>query len=479
MKAKRIFSTILFFALSAAMAASAGAKVTLPSIISDNMVLQQQTEAALWGWSEPGRKVVVKTSWDHKKYTAVADSQSGKFSLTVTTPEAGGPYTIEFNDGEKLTVGNVLVGEVWFCSGQSNMEHYMKGFGGEPVEGAAELISVADPKRQLRICQVTKTSSLKEEESVEAKWWLNDSESVSLCSAVAYFFADRLEKALDIPVAVIVDCWGGSTIWTWMSEELLRKDFPWVDLRHLSGEREAGNEYQDPCMLYNGMVKPIVPYTFKGILWYQGCSDRGNPANYANMQTAYVQMMRDIFNVPEAPFYFVQIAPFWYWDETDTQSGYFLTDGQEATLDRIPHSGMVTTCDLGAYKSIHYPAKKPVGERLALLALTHDYGVKGINADPPRFDGFRIEEGKVLAHFTMCGGLNPINTPLSGFEIAGPDGVYHEAEAMVNPGCYDEVMVWSEEVPEPVNARYCYRNWCHGMLYNNSGIPACPFRTEK
>jgi len=476
---KFIFGALtLLLALS--VSNTAEAKVVLPSIISDNMVLQQKTDAALWGWAKAGAKVTVKTSWDKKKYVAQADKESGKFSLTVSTPEAGGPYSIEFSDGEKLPVNNILIGEVWFCSGQSNMEHYMKGFGGEPVEGSAEPIALANPKRQIRICEVTKTSSISIKEDVEAKWCLNDSESVANCSAVAYFFADKIEKCLDIPVAVIVDCWGGSTMWTWMSEDLLRTEFPGVgDLTHLTGGRPVGVEFQDPCLLYNGMVRPIMPYTFKGMLWYQGCSDRGNPAMYAKMQTAYVKMMREEFNVPNAPFYFVQIAPFWYWDENGTDSGYFLTDGQEASLDMIPSSGMVVTCDLGAYKSIHYPYKKQVGERLALLALTHDYGVKGIKADSPRFDGFNVQEGKIHAHFTMCGGLTPINTPLTGFEIAGADGVYYDAEAMVNPSCYDEVIIWSDKVAEPVNARYCYKNWCHGMLYNCSGIPACPFRTDK
>jgi len=474
---KKFFLIILaFFFFSSVLFAD----VTLPSIISDNMVLQQQTDVALWGTAAPGAKVTVKAGWTKQTFSTVADPQTGRFILTVPTPSAGGPYDIVFSDGKKTVVSNVLIGEVWFCSGQSNMEHYVKGYHGEPVDGSAETICSANPSRQIRICQVDHSSSIKIADSVNAKWCLNDSESVANSSAVAYYFADRMEKALNVPVGIIISCWGGSTMWTWMSEELLRSEFPGVgDLRHLSGEIPVRTEYQDPCLLYNGMIRPLEPYTFKGILWYQGCSDRDNPLLYSKMQPAFVKMMRKEFNVPDAPFYFVQISPYFYGDENGVGTGYFLTDGQEACLDIIPNSGMVTTCDLGKIKSIHYPQKQIVADRLSLLALEHDYGLKGIHSDPPRYIGYRVEDGKIVVKYTPCGGLTPIGAPLEGFEIAGIDGVYHTANAEVNWKCYDEVVIWSDDVPAPVAARYCYRNWCHGNLYNISGVPAAPFRTDK
>jgi len=451
------------------------AKVTLPSVISDNMVLQQQTEAAIWGTTDSGKKVTVTTGWDGAAYTARPD-KSGKWLLRVKTPAAGGPYTITISDGETLTLNNVLIGEVWFCSGQSNMEMPVKGYMSQPAKGAAEVLANAKASRQLRICNIRQKSSTTVLETTEGSWCENTPENVAVTSATAYFFADALQKAIDVPVGILVTSWGGSSIETWMTRELIAAEFPELELGHLDGSKPVKIENQDPCLLFNGQVAPLIPFTFKGMIWYQGETNRGRNEQYTRLQTAYVKMMRELFCVPEAPFYFVQIAPFNYDNPRKFESGYFC-EAQANSLKTIPHSGMAVTCDTGEQFCIHPCEKQVVGKRLAYLALTHDYGNKAIAADAPTYEKMEVKEGKAYLTFTADEmGLAPLGADLTGFEIAGSDRVFKPATGRILWGKL--VVVSSEEVPEPAAVRYCFRNWCKGNLYNNYGIPAGPFRTD-
>lgn len=452
------------------------AKVELPAVIGDNMVLQQNTEVALWGKAAPGRTVVIKAGWTKSKFTAVADGQTGRWSAKIQTPAAGGPYSITFSDGEKLTLENVLIGEVWFCSGQSNMEMPMNGYGSQPATGADDVIVNAKASRSIRVFNVKKCSSQTVMEDVEARWQENTPDAVAATSATAYYFADKLQAALDIPVGIIVSSWGGSTIETWVKREVIEKEFPEFSLDHLTGSMENAKKNGAPALLYNGQVAPLIPFTFKGMIWYQGESNRARADQYIRLQEAYVRMMREDFNVPDAPFYFVQIAPFPYGHPDDFLSGYFC-EAQQKTLDLIPHSGMAVTCDAGEYGTIHPCRKELVGKRLAYLALKHDYGMETIVADAPKYKNVEFEDGKAYVSFEVERlGLSPMGTELSGFEIAGEDQVFHPAKAYLYKG--EKVVVSSDEVEKPVAVRYCFRNWCTGSLYNNFGIPAAPFRTD-
>ena len=470
---------ILLAALLALFAGSAlQAKVTLPSVLSDNMVLQQQTDAALWGKAEPGKKVTVKTSWNKKTVSTTADPQTGKWIVRVATPAAGGPYEITISDGEKLTLKNVLIGEVWFCSGQSNMEMPVKGFNGQPTEGGIQAMIAARPERPIRLCNIERKSSVTVLDETVGSWKEHTPEAVGDISAAAYFFADVLQKELDVPVGILVSCWGGSSIQTWMTYDVLKEKFPEIDLGSVEGTHPVGSANHDGCLLYNAMVAPLVPYTFKGILWYQGETNRGGPDQYVRLQTEYVAMMRDLFNAPDAPFYFVQIAPWNYGAPDRFDSGYFF-EAQQKTLETIPHSGMVTTCDIGDFGRIHPPKKQEVGQRLAWLALRHDYGFDFLHADPPTYAGAEFSEGKAFITFNVDRLLlAPIASPLEGFEIAGADKVFHKADARIDDRNYARVVVSCPDVPEPAAVRYCFRNWCKGNLYNNYGIPAAPFRTD-
>lgn len=470
---KRLFAILL---LAAALQTSLPAKVTLPSFFSDNMVLQQKQDVAVWGWSDKGRTVTIRPSWTKAKYTAAPDSD-GKWMTRIPTPAAGGPYSISFSDGEKTTIGNVLIGEVWFCSGQSNMEMPVRGFHGQPVEGSAEVILGAKPSVPIRMCTIGKQYSPTPLESCTGAWEEHTPQAVGDASAVAYFFARELYEVLGIPVGLLITDWGGTPIEAWMDEPTLREGFgSEFVFAHLEGGTSP-EKYPNcsPRMLWNGQVAPLVPFTFKGMLWYQGESNRDRAEQYTRLQTAYVRMMRERFQNHGAPFYFVQIAPYDYTMDAPTLCGYFF-EAQEKTLDLIPGSGMAGTLDLGQQYCIHPAKKREVGRRLAYMALADQYGVRGIEERSPRFKKAEFKNGEAVVSFTVGErGMAPLGEELEGFELAGADRVFKPATARVRGGT---VVVRSPQVPEPVAVRYCFRNWCRGTLFNSYGIPALPFRSD-
>ena len=453
------------------------AKITLPAIISDHMVLQQNTQAALFGWAQPGATVTATATWQMSPVTVKADAKTGYFLLRVPTPSAGGPYEITLKDTESLTIKDVLIGEVWFCSGQSNMEMPVKGYGSQPAKDGTKYIVSAKASRPIRIVNVARKSSLKEETQSTGSWMQHTPTAVASTSATAYFFAEALQAAIDVPVGIIHTSWGGSSIQTWIKRDVIEKEFKGeFDLGYLDGKAAVKSENQDPCLLWNGQVAPLVPYTFKGMIWYQGETNRGNPEQYIRLQASYVQMMREVFSVPDAPFYFVQIAPYPYDNPDAWTCGYFY-EAQQKSLQVIPHSGMATTVDIGQYGTIHPCRKQEVGQRLAYLALQHDYGFDAIKADAPTYKNVEFKEGKALVTFNVDDlGLSPMGEDIDGFEISGSDKVFHKAKARYQSG--KVVIVSSDEVKDPVAVRYCFRNFKEGSLYNNFGIPAAPFRTD-
>jgi len=483
----RVLLAILAFLFAAV---SVQAKVSLPSFFSDNMVLQQQAEVAVWGTTDKGAvKVTVAPSWTRKKFSVKA-GEDGKWLLHIPTPSAGGPYSITFNDGEKTVIQNVLLGEVWFCSGQSNMEMPMKGFRSQPVQGSTEIIVSAKASTPIRMCTIEKKASLAPLDTAIGSWRENIPEAVANTSAVAYFFALRLQQVLDVPVGILISAWGGTPIEAWMNRETIEKDFSKeFQLSFLDGDALPEKAWKLPCTLFNGQVAPLIPFTFKGILWYQGEENRTRPQQYMQLQPAYVQMMRTLFQNPDAPFYFVQIAP-WRYQHPENITTPVFNEAQEATLALIPNSGMAATVDIGEYGTIHPCRKKEVGDRLALLALTKTYGIlgtvsgssssseiDGIDAESPSFKEAVFADGKAIVTMKVGKlGLAPKGQNLEGFELAGEDGVFYPATGLVKDR--DKLEVSSPDVSSPVAVRYCFHNWTQGTLYNCFGIPALPFRSD-
>lgn len=473
---KNIRYSVLLLVLIGIASIDAWSRVTLPSIFSDNMVFQQNTQVAVWGWTDSGKKVTIRPSWSKLKTVAVPD-ENGKWSARIQTPAAGGPYEVVITDGEKVTLRNVLVGEVWFCSGQSNMEMPMQGFRGQPVEEAADAVISAKPDKPIRMCTVKRLASLAPVDKCEGSWKENTPEAVASTSATAYWFALKMQEMLNVPIGILISEWGGSTIETWMDRETISSKFPGeFDLSFLDGKDLPKRQNQTPCTLFNGQIKPLIPFTFKGVIWYQGESNRYRPEQYVRLQQEYVAMMRRLFENPDAPFYYVQIAPHCYENPEEFTSGY-LCEAQEKALALIPHSGMATTMDGGEFGCIHPRKKKEVGNRLAYLALVGDYGFKGINPIAPAYESAKFEDGKAIVTMKIHDrGLSPWGRDVIGFELAGSDKVFHPATGQVKDA--KTIVVTSPEVPEPVAVRYCFRNWSEGNLCNNWGIPAGPFRSD-
>ena len=362
---KRILLTLA--ALGTALTMQA--KVVLPGIFGDNMVLQQQSEAQFWGKAAPGKKVTIRPSWSAKPVTATA-GRDGRWQAAVPTPEAGGPYTIELSDGETLTLRDVLIGEVWLCSGQSNMEMPVRGFFNQPVEGSADAIVRAKAATPIRLCTVNRATARTPQEECTAQWQKHTPEAVAATSATAYYFARYLQEVLDVPVGVIVTCWGGTPVEAWMDRETMG-GFKEFDLSFLDGDGKIDRPQNKPCGLYNAMIAPLVPFTVKGFLWYQGESNRLRPGQYRALMPAFVKMLRERWAQGELPFYYVQIAPYRYENSNEAAGSVLLREAQLRNLGDIPSSGMAVTMDIGDENCIH-PATARIEKGKGRLIVTCD-----------------------------------------------------------------------------------------------------------
>ena len=462
------------------------AKIVLPGIFGDNMVLQQQTGVQFWGKAAPGKKVTIRPSWSTKTITAEVGND-GRWKALVPTPGAGGPYTIELSesdrptprnaprDSERLTLRDVLIGEVWLCSGQSNMEMPVRGFNNQPVEGSADAIMQAKASTPIRLCTVGRSTARTPQEECTAQWQQHTPEAVAGTSATAYYFARYLQSVLEVPVGVIVTCWGGTPVEAWMDRETMA-GFREFDLSFLDGTDKIDRPENKPCGLYNGMIAPLVPFAVKGFLWYQGESNRGRHAQYQTLMPAFVKMLRERWAQGELPFYYVQIAPYRY-DGPGGTSGALLREAQLRNLAEIPSSGMAVTLDIGDEDCIHPAKKQQVGTRLAWLALSKTYGLKGIDADTPVCKSMEVADGKAYLTFTTGPqGLAPQGKTLAGFEMAGADRVFRPAAARIERG---RLVVACDAVAEPAAVRYAFKNAPEATLFNSSGIPASSFRTDE
>lgn len=459
------------------------AKVKLPHVLASNMVLQQDSNLKLWGKAKPNAKLSVKTSWDNKTYkTTVANDST--WLVTVKTPKADNkPYQIVFNDGEKTQLDNILIGEVWFCSGQSNMEMPMRGFDRQPLRGTNAIIAKQKPTTPIRmfITDSKKGSWFRQfsktpQADCYGEWLDNRPENVSVTSATAYFFAQYLQDVLDVPVGLIVSTLGGAKVEPWMSREAISQ-FKDIKLDILNNDKKP-NIWQDPCVLYNAKIAPFLNYNIKGFLWYQGESNRNNADQYRYLMEAFVKDLRGKWGLGELPFYFVQIAPYRYGNPDATDAAK-LREVQALNAKEIPNSGMVCTLDIGAPNFIHPVDKETVGTRLALLALGQTYGRKGFGYLTPTYKSMEKKDGKIYINMDNApyGGVCPMWTSLKGFEIAGEDKVFHPAFAEVEEKTC-RLAVSSKDVPNPVAVRYCYHNYAEASVFNLYGLPLAPFRTD-
>ena len=470
------FSLILLLAMLFTFGIDA--KVTLPSHFGDGMVLQQKSSVPMHGTATAGAKVTINASWAKKAVVTTADA-NGTWSATLSTPAYGGPFTITVSDGKPLTLSNVLVGEVWICAGQSNMEMPMKGFRGQPTHGTADMILSASPRLKIRLLQQKNDWATTEKPEIEpVKWTEAETDAVAEFSAVGYVFGKTIYDALDVPVGLIQCDWSMSTIETWMPRTTFEAKFPEISLPAVDG-KDFGWIQGTPTLAWNAMVAPWKGFPVAGVIWFQGEANTANAERYSRLFPAMVADWRAHFGNNDAmPFFYAQLAP---WNDGDCRGTRWadFRQMQNELLKSVPGTGMVTIGDLGDSIFIHFPKKIEVGKRFAYLALEKAYGRKGIKSQAPIAKCCTPDSPtSVIIEFEGGeDGLTPENAVLSGFELVDAFGDVHEAKAQIL-NSDKKVRVWTDWLQYPVEVRYGYHNYYESSLFNNAGLPAAPFRME-
>ncbi len=460
------------------------ASITLPAIIGDNMVLQQGKKVTIWGKADPGEPVTVKFGKQTKRTQAEAD---GKWLIRLDELKASARPAEMIISGSKtsITLKNILVGEVWLASGQSNMEysmnnhlHYVR-----PERGEKEYLSqvfYGEHDSRIRILHVKK--DLKQEDLPTEGWQMPDTTSLAAMSAAAYFFARTLLEELDIPIGVIASSWGGTPIENWTPEEaylsssVFRKE---IENHSLYGTR-LGHRFEK-------MILPMVPYTLKGFLWYQGEPNLtlGDRDIYTEKQKLLVHSWRELWQDETLPFYYAQIAPHTYSQRRKDKIAHTwqalpeFWEAQTRCLEEIPYTGMIVTTDLvDKVSDIHPPYKWMVGERFARLALAHQYGKEDLVYSGPLFRTMVVEGEKAILEFDHIGSglITSDGKAPNWFQIAGKDGHFQKADAVIQG---DKIIVTSQRVKEPVEVRFAWDEVAMPNLCNKEGLPAVPFRTGR
>ncbi|GAB2943517.1 sialate O-acetylesterase [Hymenobacter coalescens] len=489
----------------------AQATITLPKLLADHLVLQQKTTVALWGWAAPGEQVTVRASWRQQPVQTTADAQ-GDWLVRVPTAKAGGPYTLTFEGLQnKLTVQDVLLGEVWLCGGQSNMVFPVSK---RPNSGSySGIVNEAEVKPRanyplMRMFTVqNQVADAPQPDVPGGSWAVCSPATVGEFSAVAYFFAQEIHERTKVPIGLINATWGGTPAESWTRREVLEQD---PELRPILERYQRGLEtypqdyaaYQaalqayrqakaadptirraapkepfgptsnkSPCKNYNAMIHPLVPYTLRGVIWYQGESNVDRGYQYRRLFPALIGSWRQEWGQPKLPFYFVQIAP-------HGSANPEIREAQLLTMLSVPRTGMAVITDAGDSTDIHPRNKQVVGHRLAQWALAREYGEKKRPTSGPIYEQMRVQGGRVRLRFRHTdGGLVARGGEfLREFTVAGPDSVFRPAQARIEGR---HVVVWSDEVKQPVAVRFAWKHTPFPNLYNGASLPASPFRTDQ
>lgn len=463
-KTSKVFGYCLMLAVFILSGFSVSAQLRLPSILSSGMVLQQRDSVSFWGWAGPGEKVFVTTSWNNRTDSTITTNMA-TWKLKLQTPEAGGPFTISIRSRNTINLTDVLIGEVWICSGQSNMEwSYYNG----TSDIAADFPTAYN--KNIRLFHVPKAASNFPQEDVKANWTGCDSNTIKSFSAVGYFFGKRLQQALNIPIGIINASWGGTPAETWTPGETIKHDpvlksaatqlssFPWWPAV--------------PGQAYNGMISPVTNFSIAGAIWYQGEGNTVNNATYHQLFTTMIDSWRIAWN-KLLPFYYVQIAPYNY---GRAYEGALVQEEQTKTMTH-PKTGMVVVYDLiDSVTNIHPSRKKPVGERLANWALADTYGKTGIDYKSPELISAMREKDKMVLRFSNAPtGLQVNGAEATGFFISGDTEAWFPAKAKVEK---DIITIWSPQVKAAYHVRYGFGNTVVGNISSKEGLPVVPFRTD-
>ena len=502
---KKLFGLVFFIITASCFAA----ELSVPTIFTDNMVLQREKTVPVWGTAPVGAKVTV--AFDQQKKVGITDDE-GKWSIKLEAMEASTrPRSLVISSGnEKIVIANVLVGEVWFCSGQSNMELALRD-----CENADQEIANAD-NPYIRLYYTPRVHSGKPLDQIDSKWEECNTDTIKRFSGVAYFFGRKIQKDLDVPVGLLLSSWGGTRIDPWIPpcgftgidsvaylDTIVKNSMPHnkvykeklnrylIDMENwilTSKQAMAKEEYiahppvfpselilgdnnYDPTRLYNGMIHAHVPFPIRGAIWYQGEANHHDGMEYVDKTRALLNGWYSVWGY-EFPFYFVQITPYHY-DNEDPEILPGFWEVQSQIVKDIPNTGMAVVSDYTTLNNIHPPNKLIPGERLALLAEANTYGMDVVSTGPV-FREIRLQGDSIKVYFDSADDLTTNNGKAPDwFEVAGIDKVFKKAEAYIADNI---VIVKSDDVPEPKVVRYAWHKLATPNLVNNAGIPASAFR---
>lgn len=443
-------------------ASVAQADVRLAKIFGSQMVLQRDIPAPIWGWADPGEEVTVTIG--DTKAAATADAE-GKWSVKLPAMAAGEPRVITVAGKNTITLEDVLVGEVWVCSGQSNMAMSVGS-----SNNAQEEIAAADYPA-IRLFTVGRKPAESPLDDCSGAWTACSPQSVAGFSAVGYFFGRKLHQELDVPIGLVNCSWGGTIAEAWTSHEALTGEPDFEPILERGAEFKPGNPNQ-ASNLFDGMLHPIIPLGIRGAIWYQGESNCARAKQYRKLFPTMISDWRNQWGQGDFPFLFVQLAPFRYGHDPA-----FLAELWEAQLSTLslPNTGMAVITDIANLTDIHPKNKQDVGLRLALWALGETYG-QDIVYSGPLYDSMSVEDSKVCLRMKhVGGGLVARGGPLTHFTIAGQDGAFQEATAVIDG---DAIVVSAAGVDKPLAVRFGWSQEAEPNLFNAEGLPASPFRTD-
>lgn len=500
-------NTIACLGALTALAASAPARAEVKpnGLFTSNMVVQRDREVPVWGSARDGERVTVELNGRSASTTA----GGGRWMVKLKPMPAGGPHVMTIRGDNSIRLDNVLVGEVWICSGQSNMQWPLRA----TADAASAIAASANP--QLRLFSVPRRATDEPQENVEGKWELSSPQTTPEFSAVAYYFGRYLQSHLKVPIGLINTSYGGTPAEAWTRREVLAstpglggvldrynavlRDYPaqyaayrsaLTKQRLEAARARAENRRapaaprmpygpespQRPSGLYNAMIAPLIPFAIRGAIWYQGESNAGRAHEYFTLFPRMIENWREDWNQGDFPFLFVQLAPFMKKTSEPGESAWAeLREAQRHTVKVLPNTAMAVITDVGEEDDIHPRQKQPVGERLALAALNIAYG-RNNEYRGPEADRIVVGNGRAVIHYKhTAGGLEARGGPLTGFTLAGPDGRWHNARAEIDG---DRIIVSSDQVPNPIAVRYGWSNFPQLNLWNKAGLPATPFRAD-
>lgn len=441
------------------------AAIQLPALFADGMVLQQKTAIAIWGQAAPHEQLKIISDWNKRPINVYADGD-GAWLARIQTPQAGGPYSLTVASGEdSVTFTDVWIGEVWLCSGQSNMEFPLANQGKwkTGVENDEQEIAAAHYPF-IRMFNVAHAAAKTPVQDVAGRWEVCTPETAGHFSAVAYYFARKITQETGYPIGIIHASWGGTPAESWVKKRVWQQTVV-PDLRLEDIQQPWSSK--TPTALYNGMIAPLIPFTISGVVWYQGESNADRPEAYKRLFPALINSWRTDWQ-SDFPFYFVQIAPHY-------QKNPFIREAQLYTFECVKNTGMVVVTDAADSLDIHPRNKRIPGERLARWALAQVYGKK-IAYSGPIYRSMKIEGNKIRLFFDYACGLTARGGSLKEFVICGADQLFVPAIATIEN---NTILVYSNQITKPLAVRFAWKNYPRPNLYNCAGLPASPFRTDQ